>query len=171
MNDLETLESYWSAEEAQLSKNLLESEGIPCFLAGEATSTMLWHLANATGGVRLQVRRCDLERAESILQASRQSSETAETGQDFRSAGESDRDLREGVDSDDVPAQAAAENDRYDQTQIDDDLDQTSSPGLFENFRKFRVLILLPILIGPIIFFTAILISIIRLIAMQVMGV
>ena len=47
----------------------LESEGIECFVANEHTVTMNWLYSNAIGGVGVQVKAADVERANEILQA------------------------------------------------------------------------------------------------------
>lgn len=46
----------------------LESEGIECFLTNEHTVTMNWLYSNAIGGVEVQVKVADVERANEILQ-------------------------------------------------------------------------------------------------------
>ena len=46
----------------------LESEGIECFLTNEHTVTMNWLYSNAIGGVGVQVKAADVERANEILQ-------------------------------------------------------------------------------------------------------
>lgn len=46
----------------------LESEGIECFLTNEHTVTMNWLYSNAIGGVGVQVKAADTERANEILQ-------------------------------------------------------------------------------------------------------
>ena len=47
----------------------LESEGIACFVTNEHTVTMNWLYSNAIGGVGVQVKAADVERANEILQA------------------------------------------------------------------------------------------------------
>jgi hypothetical protein len=61
-----TVASYTYTPEAQLARNLLESEGIPAFLSGELAADALTGLA---GEARLQVREQDAPRATSILAA------------------------------------------------------------------------------------------------------
>ncbi len=61
---LVTIASFAFTPEAQLAKNLLESEGIPAFLAGELAAEAL---ASAAGEARLQVRAQDAQRAVSLL--------------------------------------------------------------------------------------------------------
>jgi len=55
------------AWQAELAKMKLESAGIPCFLAGRNFVATYWLLSSAEGGIKLQVRRCDAERARQIL--------------------------------------------------------------------------------------------------------
>lgn len=50
-----TVARFTFAYEAWLARGLLESEGIPAWLADEHTITMNWLYSNALGGVRLQV--------------------------------------------------------------------------------------------------------------------
>jgi hypothetical protein len=64
-----TIASYAWPPEAQLAKNLLESEGIAAFLAGEEAATTLTRLAGPASEVRLQVREEDAPRAVSLLAA------------------------------------------------------------------------------------------------------
>lgn len=65
--DLQTVETFWSIEEAQIAKTFLESEGISCQLDGLAVGGTLWHLANATGGIKLQTTSADSLRACELL--------------------------------------------------------------------------------------------------------
>lgn len=71
-----TIARFSQAMEAYLSKGRLESEGIECFIADEFTTTS-WLLANALGGVKLNVRESDIERALEVLQI-----DTVEAGAD-----------------------------------------------------------------------------------------
>jgi Putative prokaryotic signal transducing protein len=59
--------SFWNTTEAQLAKNRLAECGIRAFLSGEATVGMLWHYANAVGGVRLLVEGTNAEEARALL--------------------------------------------------------------------------------------------------------
>ena len=65
--DLCTLHSYWSVEEAHLARVQLEAAGIRAFISDEQTLGMAWHLGNALQGAKLQVREEDVEQAEAIL--------------------------------------------------------------------------------------------------------
>ena len=67
MNEkLVTIASFTFIGEAQIAKLTLASKGIDCFLADEFMST---YLPIAMGGIRLQVRESDTERAEEILRS------------------------------------------------------------------------------------------------------
>ena len=52
---------------AQLLCGRLDAEGIECFIPAEHLAVQPWHLTRAIGGVRVQVRRADMERAQQIL--------------------------------------------------------------------------------------------------------
>ncbi|HXW88946.1 MAG TPA: DUF2007 domain-containing protein [Terriglobales bacterium] len=64
---LVTLEHFRDMPEALLAKGKLESAGIDCLLADGNLVCMDWLLSNAIGGIRLQVRRQDLESARALL--------------------------------------------------------------------------------------------------------
>jgi hypothetical protein len=68
-NELVTVYSSFSVEEAHVIKNRLEAEGIKAYLADEITTGFVWHLGNAIGGVKVQVAEPDAERAASILES------------------------------------------------------------------------------------------------------
>lgn len=55
MTKLVVVETYTDALHAHVARGLLESEGIPAQLQSEHLVSALWPLANALGGVRLQV--------------------------------------------------------------------------------------------------------------------
>ena len=59
--------TYWDTLKANMARNPLESQEIPCFLEGDNVVTIDWSLANAVGGVKLLVREEDRERAEATL--------------------------------------------------------------------------------------------------------
>jgi hypothetical protein len=63
--NLVTIAKYHFVDMAQIAKLTLMSKGIDSFLADEFMST---YLPIAMGGIRLQVRECDVERAKEILQ-------------------------------------------------------------------------------------------------------
>ncbi|MFH1742682.1 MAG: DUF2007 domain-containing protein [bacterium] len=65
MSCLITVDTFNSVAEAQPLKTSLESEGISCFLCDEFIAQDLW--PNLVGGVKLQVREEDAEKASFIL--------------------------------------------------------------------------------------------------------
>ena len=64
---LVTVATFSYPTQAYVPKARLEAEGIRVFLADEQTITMNWLYSNAIGGVKLQVREPDVERALEIL--------------------------------------------------------------------------------------------------------
>lgn len=74
---LVTISRYSFPHEAHVARALLESEGIPVFLADEHTITMQWLYSNALGGVRLQVPEAFVERAVALLQELENSEDAA----------------------------------------------------------------------------------------------
>lgn len=67
-DDIVTLTRTGELPAAQLLCGRLESEGIECFIPDEVLAAQAWHLNRAIGGIRVQIRRCDLERARQILE-------------------------------------------------------------------------------------------------------
>jgi rubredoxin len=67
LEDLQTVATFTSPWEAQLAKAALESEGIEVMIADENLIRLYWALSNAIGGVKVQVRPEDLERARELL--------------------------------------------------------------------------------------------------------
>lgn len=67
-NRLVTVATFQYSFEAQFARGRLESEGIYCFLADENIVGIAWIYANAVGGIKLQVREEDAERALEILE-------------------------------------------------------------------------------------------------------
>jgi hypothetical protein len=65
---MRTVVTYASSVEANLAKNCLEAAGIRTCLADQETVGMVWTLAGAFGGVKLQVREEDAEEAVAILE-------------------------------------------------------------------------------------------------------
>lgn len=65
---LVTICRYSFSFEAHVARALLESEGIPVFVADEHTINMQWLYSDALGGVRLQVPEAFVERALELLQ-------------------------------------------------------------------------------------------------------
>ncbi len=66
-NDLVTIRRYHFLGEAQVVRGLLESAGIPCFVANQVTASHSV-FAGGLGGVCLQVRSRDVESAEELLE-------------------------------------------------------------------------------------------------------
>lgn len=66
--------------EALVTKSMLESSGIECFLGNENTVRMDWFWSNAVGGLNIWVRQSDAEAARFLTQS------TTETGADKREA-------------------------------------------------------------------------------------
>ena len=66
---LVTIATYWSPVEANLARNALDAAGVRAILVGEETVGMAWHLTNAIGGVKVQVRSADADRATELLDA------------------------------------------------------------------------------------------------------
>jgi hypothetical protein len=65
LENLVTIAKYHFPDKAQIAKLTLMSKGIDSFLADEFMSSFF---PIAIGGIRLQVRECDVEKAEEILQ-------------------------------------------------------------------------------------------------------
>ena len=66
--ELITVANFSHPTEADPVVAWLESEGIECFVTNEHTVTMNWLYSNAIGGVGVQVRAADVERANELLQ-------------------------------------------------------------------------------------------------------
>ncbi len=64
---LVTIAAFSHPTEAYVLKSRLEAEGIWSFVADEYTVTMYWLYSNAVGGVKLQVKGPDVERAREVL--------------------------------------------------------------------------------------------------------
>lgn len=67
MNTLVTLRTFDNYVTAHIVKAKLEAEGILCLLKDEHTIALQWHIANAIGGIKLQVPAASLQKAEHIL--------------------------------------------------------------------------------------------------------
>jgi hypothetical protein len=66
-DDIVTLTRFGELPAAQLLCGRLESEGIECFIPDEIMAGQTWHLNRAIGGIRVQVRRADLDQAKQVL--------------------------------------------------------------------------------------------------------
>ena len=78
--ELITIANFSQVMEAHLSKMRLESEGIECFIADEFTVASNWLFSNAIGGVKLNVKESDVERALAVLQQAPVDMDTVEVG-------------------------------------------------------------------------------------------
>ena len=67
MDELVTVAAFPDVAEAELARERLELEGIQAFVADSQTVGTMPFLANATGGVRVQVDPRDADRAREIL--------------------------------------------------------------------------------------------------------
>lgn len=63
-----TIANFPSPIDANLAKTRLEADGIECVLTNEHIASMNWYWPLAIGGVGLQVRESDAERAMEILE-------------------------------------------------------------------------------------------------------
>lgn len=68
---LVTVASYFLPAEAAVARMALQREGIAAFLEGDNLVSMQWLLANAVGGIKLQVPEADVERALDVLAGAR----------------------------------------------------------------------------------------------------
>jgi hypothetical protein len=66
-DDLVTLTRCDQLITAQLLCGRLDAEGIECHIPDEHVANQTWHLSRAIGGIRVQVRQADLDRAKQIL--------------------------------------------------------------------------------------------------------
>ena len=66
--NLKELIRVWGPVEAEIIKNLLESEGIPCFFKGLMLQTIYPFSADGLGEVKILVREKDLETAKGLLE-------------------------------------------------------------------------------------------------------
>ena len=66
--DLVTIRQFRDLPEAILARGILDSAGIESFLADENIVRMDWFISNLVGGVKLKVRREDVEAANLVLE-------------------------------------------------------------------------------------------------------
>ncbi len=64
---LTTVASYDIAAKAQLARNVLEAAGIPAVVTDQEIVAMDWLISNAVGGIKVQVREEDADRAAAVL--------------------------------------------------------------------------------------------------------
>ena|SRR5688572_22263887 len=67
MTRLIVVETFTNPLDAHVARGLLESEGIPAILHSEHLVSVIWPLANALGGVRLQVAEHRAADARAVL--------------------------------------------------------------------------------------------------------
>jgi type III secretory pathway lipoprotein EscJ len=67
MEDLVTVITFTFPNEMAIIKGRLESEGIECFVRDELTTQVISMYSIALGGIKLQVKESDVERAVAIL--------------------------------------------------------------------------------------------------------
>jgi hypothetical protein len=65
---LVTVATFDGPTRAQMARDALEAAGIPAVLADDMTVTLFWHLSNAVGGIKVQVREEEAERAVEVLE-------------------------------------------------------------------------------------------------------
>ncbi len=94
MSRLTTVATFDIAAKAEVAKNVLDEAGIPAVLTYAEIVAMDWLIANAVGGIKLQVREEDAERAAAVL--------------DERFGAEAGL-AAEGLDEDELTRQALAE--------------------------------------------------------------
>jgi hypothetical protein len=80
----ETVAAFTSPIEARIALGALASAGIDAELRDEATVGVAWHLSNALGGVRLQVKTSQLHAARDVLAQQAPTDEHAEGAEDLR---------------------------------------------------------------------------------------
>jgi hypothetical protein len=66
-DELVTIASFHSALEAEMAKGYLEAQGVEATFADENVNRIANHLQPMIGGVKLQVRQEDAERARFLL--------------------------------------------------------------------------------------------------------
>ena len=67
LDNFVTIKTFTYASEAFVLRGRLESEGIECFVQDELTAQVNPFYSNAIGGIKLQVRESDLQKAIEIL--------------------------------------------------------------------------------------------------------
>jgi hypothetical protein len=68
--DLVILRQFRDLPDATLARGILEAAGIETFFADDNIVRMDWFISNAVGGIKLKVKREDLEAANLILETS-----------------------------------------------------------------------------------------------------
>jgi hypothetical protein len=67
MNRLTTVATFDLAAKAEVAKNVLDDAGIPAVITDAEIVAMDWLISNAVGGIKVQVREEDAERAAEVL--------------------------------------------------------------------------------------------------------
>jgi len=67
--DLKEVRRVWGPVEAEVIKNFLESEGIPCFFKGLMLQTIYPFSADGLGEIRIFVPEKDCETAKKLLES------------------------------------------------------------------------------------------------------
>jgi hypothetical protein len=67
--DLKEVRRVWGPVEAEVIKNFLESEGIPCFFKGLMLQTLYPFSADGLGEIRIFVPEKDYETAKKLLES------------------------------------------------------------------------------------------------------
>lgn len=65
---LVTIATFDAPTQAQIARGALEDAGIDAVLTDENTVTLFWSLSNAVGGIKVQVREADAERAVAVIE-------------------------------------------------------------------------------------------------------
>ena len=102
---LTTVAAFDEPVRANLARNVLEAAGIPVIISDSEIVAMDWLLSNAVGGIKVQVREEDAERAAAAL--------AAEFGDEAGHA-------TDALDEDELTRQALAEE-REDESRAEDD--------------------------------------------------
>jgi hypothetical protein len=111
-DELITVGVYETPLQAAIARNFLEAEGVPAYLADDATVGMAWHLTGAVGGVKLRVARDDAERAWRLLEElKRKEDDKAVLNSDgFADEPEFDAEEEDDEDDDDESALSLADD-------------------------------------------------------------
>jgi hypothetical protein len=79
--DLVVLASFQQSIEAEIVAGRLQADGIESFVQNEYSVTLRPHLAQALGGIKLQVMRKDYEAARAILDEASQTQQNEPVGE------------------------------------------------------------------------------------------
>ncbi|ADG69948.1 hypothetical protein Plim_4137 [Planctopirus limnophila DSM 3776] len=121
-HDLVTLRVFWNEVEANIAASILRRENIKVYLSGGEIASMDWTLANAIGGIRLQVAEQDVERSEELLElAVSEDADTLQARTEENGSGNPDKadDHESNWDEDELPDRYQLSDDaarRYEET-------------------------------------------------------